>query len=88
MIGSNKNIMLPKFMAEFLIEIHLIMNNLKRSLNKMNVKYFEDFACYEKSRLRIEEKIAREKSRYHSDLQEGLDAVSSNPSWSKVVVFR
>ena len=38
--------------------------------------------------MRIEEKIAREQSRYDSDLQEGLDAVSIIPSWSEVVVFR
>ena len=31
MIGGNKNIILPKFMAEFLMEIHLIMKDLKRS---------------------------------------------------------
>ena len=60
MIGGDKNIMLPKFMAEFLMENHLMMKYLKRSLKKMNVNDFEDFECYEQRRLGIEKKIARE----------------------------
>ena len=48
MIGG-KSIMFPKFMAEFLMESHLIMKNLKDSLNKMNVNDFEDLECYEES---------------------------------------
>ena len=38
--------------------------------------------------MRIEKKIGCKKIIYDYDLQEGLDAVSINPSWSEVVVFR
>ena len=87
MIGSNKSIMSPKFMAKFLMESHLITKNLKNSLNKVNVNDFEDLECYEESRLRIEDKIAREQIRYESDLLDGLNLASNRPN-SKVAVYR
>ena len=88
MIGGNKNIMLPKFMAEFLMESHLIMKDLKRSQKNINVNDFKDFECYEQSRLRIEKEISHEKSRYESDLRDGLNVASNCLSWSKVVAFK
>ena len=42
MIGG-KSIMLPKFMAEFLIESCVIIKELERGLNTLNVNDFKDF---------------------------------------------
>ena len=86
MIGG-KSIMFPKFMAKFLMESHMITKNLKDSLNKMNVNYFENLEFYKESRLRIEDKIVREQIRYESDLRDVLDVASDCPN-SEVAVYR
>ena len=38
--------------------------------------------------MRIEKEIAHKKSRYESDLRDGLNVASKCPSWSKVVAFK
>ena len=64
------------------------MKDLKISLDTMNVSDFEDFECFEQNRLRIEKEISHEKSRYESDLRDGLDVASDCPTWSEVVPFK
>ena len=64
------------------------MIDLKTIQKNINANDFKNFECYEQRRLRIEETISHAQSRYDYGLEAGLDAVSINLSWSKVVAFR
>ena len=66
-------VMLPKFRSDFWIESHNKIQELERSLLKVNLDDFEDINHYELERYQIKNKLGQEKSRYRSDLQDGLD---------------
>ena len=72
--------MFLKFFAEFLMESHLIIEELKISLSKINVDDYEDYECYEENRSRIEDSITRVQEGYESNLRDGLNIKSDFPS--------
>ena len=87
-ICGNGIVMLPKFMADFLIESHTKIQELKRSLLEVNLNDFKDRDHYELVRYRIHSELAQERSRNKSDIQDGLDAARVCLGIPEIVEFK